>query len=128
MFYRFNAHKQARAGDGQGKDKHAAMDKAARRIASGILKVQRRWAELMRKWTGKLPGKWLRILTIVSFCAASYFFLSLIVPRLGLPVHFPQDGLPSPNSAVVSRTDAAGGSGDSLRKHQPLEKSAESKH
>lgn len=127
MFYRFNAHKQARASDGRGKDKHAAMDKAARRIASGILKVQRRWAELMRKWTGKLPAKWLRILAIVSFCAASYFFLSLIMPGLGLSALVSQKGLPSLGSAKVHDT-AARGSSDSLRKHQPLERSDASKH
>lgn len=120
MFYRFNAHKQARAANGQGQDKHAAVDKAARRIASGILKVQRRWAELMSKWAGKLPGKWMRILTLVSLAAASYFFLSLIMPGLGLPALISQKGLPSPSPIEARQKDGASGRIDTLTKQLPL--------
>ena len=120
MFYRFNAHKQTPASDRRGQDKHAAMDKAARRIASGILNVQRRWAELMSKWAGKLPGKWMRILTLVSLAAASYFFLSLIMPGLGLPVLISQKGLPSLSSIEARQTDGACGRIDTLTKQLPL--------
>lgn len=128
MFYRFNAHKQAPASDRRGQDKHAAVDKAARRIASGIIRVQRRWAELMGKWAGKLPEKWLRILTLVSLAATSSFFLSLIMPGLGLPALIFQEGLPSLSSIEARQKDGASGGIDTLTKQPPKARAGARNH
>jgi len=119
MFYRFNAHKEGRGRARQSKDNDAALDETARRIASAILKVQRLWADLMREWAGKLPGKWLRILTVVSFAAAATFFLNLMIPQLVVPGLFQPEGLPVEIWRRAPGQQAAGGSGDSLKRKLP---------
>ena len=120
MFYRFNAHKEGRGRARQSKDEDAVLDETARRIASTILKVQRRWADLMREWAGKLPGKWLRILTVVSFAAAAIFFLNLIIPQLAVPGLFRTAGLPVESWRRAPGQQAAADSGDSLKKKVPV--------
>ena len=115
MFYRFNAHRQGRGSGRQSQHRDAGMDHAARRIASGIIKVQRRWAALMSGWVAKLPGKWLRILMIVSFAAASYFFLGLIVPRLSWQGDQGQQLLSLDGWSKAGKPGALSGRTDSLK-------------
>lgn len=119
MFYRFNAHKEGRGTARQSKDKDAALDVTARRIASAILKVQRRWADLMRQWAEKLPAKWLRILTVVSFAAAAIFFLNLIIPQLTGPGLFQAERLRIESWHKAPGQQADGDSGDSLKNKLP---------
>lgn len=119
MFYRFNAHKEGRGRARQSKDNDAALDETARRIASAILKVQRLWADLMREWAGKLPGKWLRILTVVSFAAAAMFFLTLMIPQLTGPGIFQLERLRVESWYNAPGQQAAADSGDSLKKKLP---------
>jgi hypothetical protein len=119
MFYRFYAHKEGRGTARQSKDKDAALDETARRIASAILKVQRRWADLMREWTGKLPGKWLRILSMVSFGATAIFFLNLIVPQLAGPGLFQPERLSVEDWHKAPWQRAACGISDSLKEKLP---------
>jgi hypothetical protein len=119
MFYRFNAHKEGRGTARQSKDNDAALDETARRIASGILKVQHQWADLMKQWTGKLPCKGLRILTLVSFAAAAMFFLSLIILPLAGHRMFQPEWLRVESWHKASWQQAAGASGDSLKGKLP---------
>lgn len=119
MFYRFNAHKEGRGTARQSKDKDAALDVTARRIASAILKVQRRWADLMREWAEKLPSKWLRILSVVSFAAAAMFFLNLIIPQLAGPGMIQPEWLRVEGWNKAPGQQAAADSGDSLKKKLP---------
>lgn len=81
MFYRFNAHRERPLGRGKKQDSEAALDQAARKLVSAVIRFQRRWAALMRKFTEKVPGNWLRILAVVGFAAAGYFYLNLIIAR-----------------------------------------------
>ncbi|MHA4741341.1 hypothetical protein [Dyadobacter sp. MSC1_007] len=120
MFYRFNAHKEGRGRARQSKDSEVALDETARRIASAILKVQRRWADLMRQWAEKLLGKWLRILTVVSFAAAAIFFLSLIILPLAAHRMFQPEWLPVVSWRKAPGQHASGASGDSLKKKLPV--------
>jgi|GEM_PF-4035821 len=79
MFYNFNAHRQKKLHGPDG------SDALAKKIAAKIMVFQCCWADLMSRFTRKIPLKWFKALLLSAVLVATGFCLYLIFTNAAQP-------------------------------------------